>query len=397
MEASYAADFGRDREPMQSRSRRPEYRRKGSAPTRVSGMHCRRNKRWTWGSGRGARVLNMRAFAGCLALALAAVASTASAVTVGDFSLITISGSNAPNTNGRGQVTTPYAISQYETTNAQYVAFLNAVDTTGSNTLGLYSTFMTSNTSGGILFNSAAGPGSKYSVKSGYNQRPVTWTNWSSAARFVNWLVNGGTTNPSASTETGTYLMSGSAPYTRAVNAQIFLPSQDEWYKAAFYNSVSGSYNLWANGSAVTTPVATVSGSAGLASNQANFNNVNAPIGVTNTGIYTSSASPYQVYDMMGNVAEMTDTFSGSSYFLYGGSWQSLAADTGSLAATQLRTISQRNAQLGFRIATVAPVPEPGTIALAATGMVGLVGAGWMKRRRKQAAPLAASAESTIV
>jgi formylglycine-generating enzyme required for sulfatase activity len=268
----------------------------------------------------------MRAFAGCLALALAAVASTASAVTVGDFSLITISGSNAPNTNGRGQVTTPYAISQYETTNAQYVAFLNAVDTTGSNTLGLYSTFMTSNTSGGILFNSGAGPGSKYSVKSGYNQRPVTWTNWSSAARFVNWLVNGGTTNPSASTETGTYLMSGSAPYTRAVNAQIFLPSQDEWYKAAFYNSVSGSYNLWANGSAVTTPVATVSGSAGLASNQANFNNVNAPIGVTDTGIYTSSASPYQVYDMMGNVAEMTDTFSGSSYFLYGGSWQSLAA-----------------------------------------------------------------------
>jgi hypothetical protein len=93
----------------------------------------------------------------------------------------------------------------------------------------------------------------------------------------------------------------------------------------------------------------------------------------------------------------MTDTFSGSSYFLYGGSWQSLAADTGSLAGTQLRTITQRNSQLGFRIATVAPVPEPGTIALAATGMVGLVGAGWMKRRRKSSAPLAASAESTIV
>ena len=55
MEATYAVDFSRDREPTKARSRFPEYRRRGGAPTRVSGMHCRRNKRWTWGSGRGAR------------------------------------------------------------------------------------------------------------------------------------------------------------------------------------------------------------------------------------------------------------------------------------------------------------------------------------------------------
>lgn len=336
-------------------------------------------------------MVNVRAFAGCLALALAAVASTASAITIGDFSLIEISGSNAPNTNGRGQVTTPYAISQYETTNAQYVAFLNAVDKSGTNPYGLYSTNMTSNTSGGIVYTAGAASGSKYSVKSGFSQKPVNWVNWTSAARFVNWLVNGGTSNPSASTETGSYVMSGTAPYARSANAQIFLPSQDQWYKAAFYNSVSGTYNAWANGSLSTTPVKTTIANAGTASNQANYDNINAPVGLNDKGIYTTSASPYQIYDMMGNVAEMTDTFSSTSYALYGGSWSWIAADWSATAATQLRLTSQRNAQMGFRIATVAPVPEPGTIALAATGMVGLFGASWMKRRKKRNLAIAAA------
>ena len=44
-DVSYAVDFGRDREPTTKRSRHPDYRRKGSAPARVNGMHCRRN--WT--------------------------------------------------------------------------------------------------------------------------------------------------------------------------------------------------------------------------------------------------------------------------------------------------------------------------------------------------------------
>ena len=37
-----------------------------------------------------------------------------------------------------------YRISKYDVTNAQYVEFLNAKDPTGANTLGLYSSFMTS-------------------------------------------------------------------------------------------------------------------------------------------------------------------------------------------------------------------------------------------------------------
>jgi hypothetical protein len=77
MDISYAVDFGREsRQTAKSRSRGPSYRRSSGGPARVSGMHCRRNKRWTWGSGRGARLMNLRAFASCVALALASLCST---------------------------------------------------------------------------------------------------------------------------------------------------------------------------------------------------------------------------------------------------------------------------------------------------------------------------------
>ena len=60
MDASCAADVSRDRERTKTRSRDAEYRRQGSAPTRVNGMLCRRNKRGNWGSCRGARMDNLR-------------------------------------------------------------------------------------------------------------------------------------------------------------------------------------------------------------------------------------------------------------------------------------------------------------------------------------------------
>ena len=393
MDASYAADFGRDREPMKGRSRRPEYRRAGSAPSRVNGIHCRRSKRWTWGSGRGARMLNVRAFAGCLAFALASVAASASAVTVSSFSMINVPGGNPANTNGRGAVATDYQISQYETTNAQYVTFLNAVDPTGANTRSLYNSNM-AGSQGGIVLTATAAAGSKYSTKSSWANRPVNWVTWNSAARFVNWLANGGASNPSASTEAGTYNFSGT-PTQRAANATVFLPSQDQWYKAAFYRGTGSSYANWGTNATPLSnaPAATSVGSAGTAPNQGNLNNVNlATGGVSNVGIYTNqSTSFYQLYDMMGNVAEMTDTFvNANSYVLYGGSWAWPVTGWDSLSSTSTRLLTQQNAQMGFRIATVAPVPEPGTIAMALSGLIGLVGTRWIRRRKP--APQAAEA-----
>ena len=101
LDVSYAVDFSRDREPVKQRSRFPEYRRTGSAPARVNGMHCRRSKRWTWGSGRGARMQNARAFAGCLAVALASVSASVLGVTI-DYAPVNNAGNPANPATGLG-------------------------------------------------------------------------------------------------------------------------------------------------------------------------------------------------------------------------------------------------------------------------------------------------------
>jgi len=395
MEMSYAVDFGRDREPTQNRSRRPAYRRAGSGPARVNGIHHRRSKRWTWGSGRGARMQNLRAFAGCLAVAVAGFASSALGVTI-DYATIGNPG-NSPNivsgTNFGGAVATEFKMSTKETTNAQYVAFLTAVG--ASNTNGIYNDSMGSSASGGIV--RAGSPGSyTYSVKPGtapsgasYGNMPVNFVNWFSAARFVNWIANGQLTGTTgiASMEVGSYTLLNATSgniIPRNVAATVFLPSADEWYKASFYNgSAYTTYQTNSN----SAPTATLTFST---ANAGNFGSVaTSPVAV---GSYTnSSTSAYGMFDMLGNVTEMTDSVNGSNsaqFRAMGGGLSSTLTSWNATSAAIFANSTLANANYGFR---VAAVPEPGTIALAITGMLGMVGMGWLKRRERQAMLLAAA------
>jgi sulfatase modifying factor 1 len=390
VDVSYAVDFSRDREPIQKRSRFPEYRRKGSAPTRVNGMHCRRAKRWTWGSGRGARTLNARAFAGCLAFAVASLSTAAFGVTV-DYAVIGNPGNPANGTTGWGAVSDVFKISKYETTNNQYVEFLNKVDAAGTNPNGVYNSQMGSDPNGGITFNAAASSGSKYSVKGGtapsgaiFTNMPVLFTTWFSAARFANWLQNGEQAN-SSSMETGAYTLnnqtSGNAP-ARNPGATVFLPSRDEWYKSAFYDG--STYTTWQTNSN-TQPTNTVT-NVTLA-NAANYGGASTPS--TNpiaVGSYVNSASSYGLFDMLGNATEMTDTANASAQIqLFSGSWGTTLGDVNRwnlTAAATFRGTTNPTTHIGFR---VAAVPEPATIALASVGIASLAGLDWMKRRKKKA------------
>lgn len=401
-EMDYAVDFGRDRDTIKKRSRHPDIRRKGSAPARVNGMHCRRHKRWTFGSGHGARVLNLRAFAGCLALAVASIAATASAVTI-DFRTIgnpgnpgnTVSGTAGPsNPSGLGSVSAVFQMAATETTNAQYAAFLNAVDPNGTNPRGVYVLSMGTSTRGGITFNAGAGSGAKYSVKGGspsgapagssYGQMPVNFVSWFSAARFVNWLNNGqpSGTSAAAAMEIGAYTLNSATSgniVARNANAQYFLPSVNEWYKAAFYSGTGSTYTLYQTKSNAA-PTATVSNFT--LANAANYANASSmPMDV---GSYVNARSAYGLFDMLGNVAEMTDNTGSSASTAYrsmGGGWgaSALAANAKSTPVNALGTTLSQGT--GFR---VAAVPEPGTIALAGLGIASLFGLDWMKRRKKR-------------
>ena len=154
---------------------------------------------------------------------------------------------------------------RHHVTNSQYAEFLNAVDPSGAaadpfwNESGsIYNFNMTSSTigsdglayTGGIAFTDAASAGSKYSAKSGQANYPATWINWNSGARFVNWMHNG---QGAADTENGVYDLTlygatGELP-PRQADATVFLPSEDEFYKAAYYDPTkNGTGGYWAYG-----------------------------------------------------------------------------------------------------------------------------------------------------
>ncbi|MFM7108221.1 MAG: SUMF1/EgtB/PvdO family nonheme iron enzyme [Planctomycetaceae bacterium] len=412
-DASYAADFGRDREPMKKRSRHPEYRRQGSAPTRVSGMHCRRNKRWTWGSGRGARMANLRAFAGCVALALAAVASNAHAVTINWGT--TVTGSNAAYTSGTwatipggiGSVNYTYRVSKTETTRQQYADFLNAVATSTS-APAYVQTLWSSTSTFGISRTVVGGSYTYAPVVDG--NLPVTNVTWTSAARFVNWLNAGqvatsNTTTLNTILNTGAYTISSgstgsttvarNAGYTTSgTTDKFFLPSANEWVKAAFFNPNTSTWNTWQNSSS-TQPTATSVASAGTNVAVYNTGTLIPGYAALPVGSNPNSVSPYGLFDMLGNVTEMTDTGNASgAWFSVSGNYSIASASIANWNINRnayITTVSEAN---GFRvagIAAVAPVPEPETITLAAFGIVGLCGANWLKRKRRLAGRAAAA------
>jgi len=221
----------------------------------------------------------------------------------------------------------------------------------------------------------------------------VNYVNWFSAARFINWYANGA--NVSSSTETGSYTIPSSAvsgnPVARNANATVFLPSADEWTKAAFYDG-SSSYALWPTGQN-STPTGTTP-TAG--ENVANF--AQGPNGVVqNVGSYTDTVSTYGLWDMLGNVTEMSDTSSistsqtqagnGTTWVPFGGSYatSSNANVLGQwnsshlITSAEMRGTTIANSTLGFR---VAAVPEPGNMVAAAMGVGGLIALQFVKRRK---------------
>lgn len=387
-------DSVRSFEPMpRGKQRRPEPRRKQGG--NGGGFHARRAKHFTWGCGAGARLADLRAFAGALLLALVALAAPASADSFGGFDWTPIedSGNAANPITGLGSVSKWFKMSTYETTNSQYAYFLNNSAAGKQDLFGVYNANMGTDRNGGITRTFDAGTQTwQYAVKANYGDRPVTWVNWFSAARFINWYANGADT--SASTENGSYSLGGatSGPIVaRNANARIYLPNANEWTKAAYYDATASSYKLYPTGSD-SQPTGTVVNKTDP--NTANFAQ-NATFGqTTEIGAYTNTKSTYGLFDMLGNVTEMSDTSNASGNWQpFGGSWVTNYAglfqwESDHIATNaEYRTSTAANGTLGFR---VAAVPEPSNVVAAAMGLGGLIALQFAKRRKLALARVAA-------
>jgi hypothetical protein len=247
-----------------------------------------------------------------------------------------------------GAVAYDYSIGKYEVTNAQWNAFVSAAGAPTGN------------------------PSDGYEESAYWTATnvPVNNVSWYEAAQFCNYLTSG-------DKSLGAYLFSGNNTNpgdflgidrnwaVSAYGIAYVIPTEDEWYKAAYYTG-SG-YSKFANG----------------------LDKMTAPGNGWNYGSYPGG-SPWDVgtgtmeqngtFDMMGNIFEWTEIPSGSSYSSVGGG----AYNVGPVNFFPLPTLGLGAGQwlntklygeynnVGFRVASVSvyvPIPpEPTATPIADAG-----------------------------
>jgi len=292
-----------------------------------------------------------------------------------------------------GAVAYTYNIGKYQVTNAQYAEFLNKVAATDTN--GLYNPLMNLDpAAGGITQNGSSGSYS-YTVKSGFDDKPVTYVSFWDATRFTNWLQNGQPMGlqTSLTTEDGAYTLTPAAMAANSVlrnaNASIFLPSENEWYKAAYYDPIAGHYWTYPTGTNATFNCGTPGSDTG------NSGNCGGAVGgTTAVGAYKLSHSPNGTFDQGGNVFEFNDSIKEPHDPPYLGSYRGFRGGDFRLAALYAAKgcidasggyycyifNDYENFDRGYTGFRVASIPEPSTALLVGTGLLGFA-----TRRRRRA------------
>ena len=216
---------------------------------------------------------------------------------------------------------------------------------------------------------------------------PVARASWLESARFANWLTTG-------DAYTGAYQFDGSglfvdtdrAAAVAAYGTVYVLPSEDEWYKAAYYKPVNdGSYSLYASGLDSLPTHGTTEG----------WNYVNS------LGEFANEAPNYAwevgfggqeqngTYDMTGNVFEWNEDAKvpgnpeDFGLIFRGGGWNSSEITLDSTYRTE-GAFEQERPDLGFRIAAI---PEPSSVLLLTIGSGGLLFYRRAKRREQENRP----------
>jgi hypothetical protein len=215
--------------------------------------------------------------------------------------------------SGRGRVDYSYRISRLEITTGQWLEFTNTYSVLG----GSWTYFGEPAFWGARPDTGYSGPGMRWELDPSVpeaSRLPVAGISWRTAAMYCYWLCNGQATATTA-LETGAYDTStfGSGgglvftdQWTHNPGAQFWIPTLDEWMKAAYYdpNRFGPGQGGWWESSygSNSAPVPGVPGegqtSAGL--DMPGFWEV--PLGA-----YTEMQSPWGLWDTSGGAAEWTE------------------------------------------------------------------------------------------
>jgi formylglycine-generating enzyme required for sulfatase activity len=144
---------------------------------------------------------------------------------------------------GRGSVGYEYKIGKMEVTTAQWVEFFNAAFDRPSNDLLPHLTPPDSGHWGAQSATPMTPGAQRWSVIPGQSLHPVGDISWRMAAIYCNWLHNGKSTDRSAflngAYDVSTFGYSGTTftdQLTHSPGAKYWIPTWDEWLKAAHYD-----------------------------------------------------------------------------------------------------------------------------------------------------------------
>ena len=246
-------------------------------------------------------------------------------------------------TSGYGGVGYDYYIGMYEVTNAQWDEFTAAVGAPPE-------------------------PSLIHGAPTWSDEQPANQVSWYAALQFCNYLTtgdksqgvyqfNGNNAAPGDFTGINGATKTGASP-------AYWLPTEDEWYKAAYYKPDGSGYSLYANGSDTMPGV-----NEGW--------NYSGGSYVTPIGVGMGEVEQNGTYDIMGNVWEWNEAMILGDYgAIRGSSYQ----DAGGRMASDYRYgTAYADAgynHIGFRVSS--NVPEPSSLLLLCLGGLAL------RRRRKR-------------
>ncbi|MFM9957692.1 MAG: SUMF1/EgtB/PvdO family nonheme iron enzyme [Phycisphaerales bacterium] len=287
-----------------------------------------------------------------------------------------------------GRVDHDYYIRTTEITGGEWFEFVNAAKRYVPTNAQLGSTFIGEYTTWDLH---SDGTVTHYLNDVGIN-RPIT-TAWRYAAMYCNWLHNNKGTDIS-SFLTGAYTLDGTTNYelpfaAREPGARYWLPSEDEWAKAAYFDLGRDGPNqpgYWQYPNGTSTPLIPGQPETGAQTSGGVLLSFEFPLR-PEVGAYPETVSPWGLLDVSGGPREWTDSASYSGGLV--GDWQGylqLGSRYGDLGITDVTdrlghysSTHSNSASNGIRLAS--SVPSVGT------SMFFLLPFAWHLARRRKVTP----------
>jgi formylglycine-generating enzyme len=245
-----------------------------------------------------------------------------------DFATVGDTGASAatPSTRSWGNVGYSYSIGATEVTWSQYAVFLNDTH---------YDSYMFSSTQAPYIGLSRNADGS-VNIRQNCADKAVNVVRYTEAVAFANWLGTGSAT----------------------AAGDFRLPNVDEWFKAAYHDSLSDTFRLYGTGADTLTTADAFYGYLSI-----------GPTSDSYPPVTYGADNGYGLYGMTGGVEEWTGTAqnaAGTRHWALGGAWNLTEAQLTNARVNNLADASA-NDKLGFRLATtLAAIPEPSTYAFLA-------------------------------